>query len=290
MPPRNILITGPTSGIGRATALSLARQGHRLWLLCRNPEAGEALCREIEAISVSARPRLLLADLGAMHQIRAAARCVMNSGEPLHCLINNAGIVNTSRVLIDIGGSAHEQVFAVNHLGHFLLTTLLLPRLLDTGRDCGEPARIVVVSSEAYALFCRGLDFDDLARRERYSTFGVYGQSKLANLLMAHELARRLDPAAVQVNSLHPGGVNTRLGTNNPRRWYTNLVRAALHPLFISPEQAAETVLHLATGNIRTQGGYYDHKGPRRLKPWAQDDEAARRLWDYSTRLVALEH
>ena len=286
--PRNLLITGPTSGIGRAVALALARQGHRLFLLCRNRQLGQALCREISALPSSAPPRLLIADLGDMHQVRAAAQAVLDSGEPLHGLINNAGIVNTSRTLVHIDGTAHEQVFAVNHLGHFLLTTLLLPRLIETGSSADGPARIVVVSSDAYALFCRGLDFDDLARRERYSTFRVYGQSKLANLLMAYELAQRLDPAVVQVNSLHPGGVNSQPGGNNPRRWYTDLVRALLRPLFIAPEQAATTVLLLATGDVDTQGGYYYRMQPRRLKPWAMDGEAARRLWEYSESMVAI--
>lgn len=286
---KNTLITGPTNGIGRETALALARQGHRLYLLCRNPALGQTLCDDIVNIAGAPEPVLLIADLGNMAQVRAAADRILSRGEPLHVLINNAGVVNTQRVLVDVAGTKQEQMFAVNHLGHFLLTRLLLPRLIETGRAEGEPARIVVVASEAHALFCKDLDFDDLNRAKEFKTFKVYGQSKLANILMARELVKRVDPSEVQINSLHPGAVNSQLGTNNEHCWYTALVSGMTQLFFISPAKGAETSIHLATADIPTQGAYYCKCKPHRVKPWAEDEEASQRLWQLSTELLQLE-
>jgi NAD(P)-dependent dehydrogenase (short-subunit alcohol dehydrogenase family) len=283
------LITGPTHGVGRATALALAGQGHRLILLCRNRALGQALCAKIRELPGSAEPRLLIADLGDMSQVNAAADALLDSGDALHVLINNAGVVNDQRRVVRVNGHEQEQMFAVNHLGHFLLTRRLLPRLIETARRDREPSRIVVVSSEAHALFCRGIDFEDIERRRSFATFRVYGETKLANILMVRELARRLDPQLVQVNSLHPGAVNSQLGANNQQRWYTGLVRLLLRLFFISPEKGARTSIHLATGPVDTQGAYYARNKPRRVKPWGEDDGAARRLWQLSSELLGLD-
>ena len=285
----NTLITGPTNGIGRETALALAKQGHRLFLLCRNRDLGEALVSEIAAIEGAPAASLLLADLGNMQQVRDVAETFLASSEPLHLLINNAGLVNTERKLVDVNGHEQEQMFAVNHLGHFLLTYLLLPRLIETGRAEAMPARVVVVSSEAHALFTKGLDFDDMSFSQSFSGLKAYGRSKLANLLMVHELVKKVSADEVQINSLHPGAVNSNLGANNQHHWYTPLIKGFLGLFFISPEKGANTSLHLATAAIDTQGVYYYRCKPHRIKPWGKDDTAAQKLWDYSVKLLALE-
>jgi retinol dehydrogenase-12 len=285
---RNILITGPTNGIGRETALALAAQGHKLFLLCRNEQLGRTLCARINQLAAAPAPVLLVADLGNTKQVRSAAERFLARNEPLHILINNAGVVNTQRIIVDVEGTEQEQMFAVNHLGHFLLTNLLLPRLIETGSEQAAPARIIVVSSEAHALFCKGVDFDDLNRARRFAPFNTYGQSKLANLLMVSELIKRVDPAKVQVNSLHPGAVNSNLGTNNSQHWYAPIVKALLGLFFISPIKGAQTSLYLATENITTQGSYYSRCKPIRQKPWALDEESARRLWQYSAQVLKL--
>jgi len=285
---KTILITGPTSGIGRATVLALAADGHRLVLLCRNERLGRSLSDEITALPRAREPVLLIADLGRTDQVRAAAEQFLALNEPLHVLINNAGIVNTKRVLVDVEGTAHEQMFAVNHLGHFLLTNLLLPRLVKSAMEAGCPSRIVVVSSEAHALFCRGMDFDDLTQQKSFRTFRAYGRSKLANILMVKALVKRVDRSLVQVNCLHPGAVRSGLGDNVATRWYTSIIKGLLSPFFISPERGAETSLFLATADVATQGEYYYRSRIHRLKPWALDEAAAARLWELSERAVKL--
>lgn len=285
---RTILITGPTHGIGRATALALAAQGHRMVLLCRNETLGRALCEEVAGRPGTRPPLLLLADLAKPEQVRSAAHRLLATGDPLDVLINNAGIVNPRRVLVDFGGTQQEQMFAVNHLGHFLLTNLLLPRLIETAQAAGRPSRIVVVSSEAHALFCRGIDFDDLSQEGDFRSFRAYGRSKLANVLMTKELARHLDPSRVLVNCLHPGAVRSNLGGDIEPGWYSPLLRWIQRLFFLSAEQGAETSLHLATGDVTTQGEYYAKKRIRRLKPWALDDSAAAQLWKRSEELVGL--
>ncbi|MCB1614684.1 MAG: SDR family NAD(P)-dependent oxidoreductase [Pseudomonadales bacterium] len=285
----NVFITGPTNGIGRETALELARQGYKLVLLCRNKQAGEALCREISALEQAPEPILLIADLGDMTQVRSAVEQFLALDIPLHTLINNAGVVNTERKVVSVSGYELEQMFAVNYLGHYLLTRLLLPKLVKTSKKEGRPSRIIVVSSEAHALFCRGMDFDDINYERKFRPFLAYGRSKLANILMVKYLAKKLNSTEVQINCLHPGAVKSNLGTNNGQQWYTSLLTAFLHLFFISPKKGAETTVFLATQDIQTQGEYYYRCKLHRLKPWAQDEQAAEKLWCYSANLLGLD-
>lgn len=284
----NTLITGPTHGIGRATAIALASRGHKLFLLCRSRELGLQLCREIESAG-SPSPVLLLADLGKPEQIRSAAQRFFALEEPLHMLINNAGIVNFSRELVDIAGTWQEKMFAVNHLGHFLLTQLLLPQLIETGNQTGKPSRIIIVSSEAHAFFCKGINYEDITLSKNFGSMRAYGQSKLANILMTRELASRLDPKVVLVNCLHPGTVNSNFGMNNSDKWYATIAKKILGLFFISPEKGAETTLHLATSDINTHGAYYSQCKQHRIKPWGLDVKAAKQLWDYSVDVLKLK-
>ena len=278
MQGKNVMITGPTEGIGRATALALAERGARLHLLCRNPNKADALRDELVSKHEEIDVELYLADLGNLDEVRQVARTFVERHEPLDVLINNAGVINTRRILLDNG---QEQMFAVNHLGHFLLTSMLLDALKRA-----EQGRVVVVASEAYR-FCRGIRFDDLQWNTGFSAFPTYGHSKLANILFTRELAARLEGTRVTANSLHPGGVRSQLGAQNT--WYAGRILALVKPFLRTAEKGAETSVYLATSNdVRTTSGqyFYDCK-PKKTKPSARDTDAARRLWTLSERLTA---
>ncbi len=280
MTGKNVLITGSTNGIGRATALALAEAGAKLYLLCRSREKGEQLVREIAALAGAPEASLLIADLGDYDSIREAVRMFLASEVPLHVLINNAGVINFQRVSA-AGGL--EQMFVVNHLGPFLLTHLLLDRL-----KASAPARIVNVASDAYK-FSSGINFEDLAWERGFKTFKTYGHSKLANILITRELARRLEGSGVTVNSLHPGAVSTNLGVTDA--WYVPIATALLKIFLKTPLQGAQTSLYLATSPeaSSSSGLYYANSKVEQVKPWAEDDGAASRLWALSEQLVGAE-
>jgi NAD(P)-dependent dehydrogenase (short-subunit alcohol dehydrogenase family) len=199
---RTCLITGATNGIGRVTAVELARMGAEVFLVYRNKARADETVAEIRTRTGNENVHLLHADLSSQKQIRAAAAEFLTAGRLLHVLVNNAGLGNTTRMVTEDG---IEMVFAVNHLAYFLLTMLLLDRIKQSA-----PARIVNVASEAHRFGT--INFDDLGGERRYSTFGAYGQSKLANILFTYELARRLAGTGVTVNCLHPGGIATGCG------------------------------------------------------------------------------
>lgn len=276
MANRVCLITGATSGIGRATALALAQQGAELVLLCRDRGKGGETAAAARAAGAGAVD-LLLADLGRQAEVRRAAAEFLASGRPLHVLINNAGVVNLQRTLTPDG---IEATFAVNHLAYFLLTTLLLDRL-----RASAPARIVNVASEAHKLGT--LDFADLQNERRYRVMNVYGQSKLANILFTAELARRLEGSGVTANSLHPGAVATGLGTNNGV-WARGFIRL-LRPFFRTPDDGAATSIYLATSPAvaGVSGRYFANCREKRPAAPARDPAAARRLWEISEEMTA---
>lgn len=277
---KHVLITGPTEGIGRATAFALAERGARLHLLCRNPKKAEVLRAELVSKYGEVDVELYLADLGNFDEVRNAARAFIERNEPLDVLVNNAGVITTRRILLDNG---QEQMFAVNHLGHFLLTTLLLDPLKRA-----EQGRVVVVASEAYR-FCRGIRFDDLQWNQGFSTFPTYGHSKLANILFTRELAKRLRGTRVTVNALHPGGVRSQLGAQNT--WYAGRILALVKPFLRTAERGAETSVYLATSNevTTTTGEYFYDCKPKKTKPSARDREQAQRLWDVSERITDID-
>lgn len=270
-------ITGPTSGVGRATALALAERGARLLLLCRSLEKGEALARTLR--DRGAQAQVIETNLSSLHSVAGAAEQVAALAPRLDLLINNAGTVNSVRRESEDG---LEEMFAVNHLAHFLLTLRLLPALRAAG-----PARIVHVASDAHN-FVRGFDFDDYNwKRRRYRTFQAYGHSKLANILFNRELSRRLADSEVISNALHPGAVATGMGSNNGG--FGRVAMWLLRPFFLSPEQGARTSVYLASepeaGAFR--GEYFIKCKQAQPKPWARDDAAAQRLWTLSEQLLA---
>ena len=276
---KNVMITGPTEGIGRATAFALAERGAALHLLCRNPTKATALRDALLSRYGDISVELYFADLGNFTEVRGAASAFIDRNEPLDVLINNAGVFNTRRTLLDNG---QEEMFAVNHLGHFLLTTLLLDRLRQA-----EQGRVVVVASEAYR-FCRGIRFDDLQWNQGFSAFPSYGHSKLANILFTRELAERVRGTRVTANALHPGGVRSQLGAQNT--WWAGRILVVVKPFLRTAERGAETSVHLATSDevATTSGEYFYNCKPKKTKAYACDREQARRLWELSERLVAV--
>lgn len=277
-----ILVTGPTNGIGRETALGLAALGHRLVLLCRNREAGQKLVNQISLMPQAAEPMLLVADLNNFEQVRAAAVEFLATGKPLDVLINNAGIINVERRVTD----GIEEMFRVNHLGHFLLTNLLLDKII------ASRGRVISVASDAHS-FCDHIHYDDLSFADNYKTFEAYGHSKLANMLMIRELAKRLEKLQPEADGaraycLHPGMVASQLGYQN-KRWYTSIVLFLMKLISITPKQGADTSIYLATtDDPLVNGGYYYQRKTRASKRWARSESDAERLWEVSERLVNL--
>ncbi len=277
---RTCLVTGATSGIGRAAAFALADLGASLVLVARDPHRGEATLGAIREKTGNDDVTLLLADLSSQKEIRRLAEEFLASARPLHVLLNNAGVVLQRRSETVDG---IETTFAVNHLGYFLLTWLLLDRLRE-----GAPARIVNVASDAHAYAGGRLDFDDLESRKRYSWMGVYGKSKLANILFTRELARRLEGSGVTANSMHPGFVGSNFAKNNGL--LATLVMTLGRPFARSPERGARTAVYLcASPEVEgISGQYFFDEKPKWPKSFAQNDEDAERLWQVSEELTGL--
>lgn len=278
------LVTGASNGIGKAAAIMLAKKGASLVLLCRDRDRGETAMAEISLRSGNEDIDLLVADLGSLRQVRKAAGAFLESRRPLHVLVNNAGAIHMDRSLTEDGV---ETTFAVNHLGHFLLTGILLDRMRESGQ-----ARIVNVSSEAHRIgYGDGrIAFDDLMGERQYGGWKAYGQSKLANILFTRELARRLDPAEVTVNAMHPGVVASEFGRNNRKGWMPWL-QALYRPFCRSNEKGADTAVWLAAiPEIEgVTGKYFKDRKVRTPAPQALDDHDAARLWRISEELTGLE-
>ena len=268
------VVTGANSGIGRVAALGLAEKGATVVLICRSQARGVAVLEEIQR-NGRGSAALLVADLASQRQVRAVAAAFLARFDRLDVLINNAGVAGWGTRLVTEDGL--ERTFAVNHLAPFLLTGLLLDRL-----KASAPARVVTVSSAAHRN--SALDFDDLQGERRYSAFGAYSRSKLANVLFTFELARRLEGTGVTANCLHPGVVATGIFRNLPRWMRMVFVR----PLALSPEKDVDTMLYLASAPdlAEASGRYFVRRKVRRPSRAARDDAAARRLWAASEALT----
>lgn len=199
------LVTGGNSGIGKATAVELAKMGATVVIVSRDKEKGETAVADIVAKSGNKNVELIQADLSSQDSIHKLAEEFKARHNKLHILINNAGVYLTKRTITPDG---FESTFAVNHLGPFLLTSLLIEILKSSA-----PSRIVNVSSDAHNG--AKMDFDDLQAEKRFSGWQAYGQSKLAMILFTHELAKKLEGTGVTVNSAHPGVVRTHFAKNN---------------------------------------------------------------------------
>jgi NAD(P)-dependent dehydrogenase (short-subunit alcohol dehydrogenase family) len=280
---KTVVVTGGNSGIGLETAAALAQMGARVVITARSAERGEAAVRHIGGrIGGSDAVELVLFDLADLSSVRAGAAEILQRCPRLDVLINNAGLILTQRAESVDG---YEATLATNHLGPFLLTNLLLPRLLESA-----PARIVNVASVAHNQARQGIPFDDLHSTQRYAPMKVYGESKLANILFTTELARRLEGRGITANSLHPGTVRTGYGADGDTRGLLAIGIKIAHPFFLSPEKGARTSVYLASSPevAPVSGQYFVKCRPKQPRPPARDAEAARRLWAVSADLVGL--
>src|SRR4051812_4894031 len=276
---RTAVVTGANSGIGLETARGLAAGGYHVVLLCRNPDRAAAAKADIDASVPGASTETLIADLGLQSDVRRAAKEIEQSHDRLDLLVNNAGIQLRKLARTPEG---HDMLLAVNHLGPFLLTNLLLPLL-----ESSAPARVVNVASEAHKF--GKLRLDILDRPHSYGIIGMpgYGETKLMNILFTRELARRLDGAGVTVNSVHPGSVDTNLG-DPPKA-----IKVLLRPFFRTAADGAKTSLFVATApSLDGVTGKYFANGKlaeNKLSKQARDDELASELWRRSESLVGLD-
>ena len=270
------VVTGATSGIGKAAATRLARMGAQVVLVGRDRGRASAAAAEIGSASTPP-PTVEIADLAPMEQVRSLAER-LGALERIDVLVNNAGLMLSERRSSPDG---FEYVFAVNHLAPFLLTNLLLPKL-----TASAPARVVTVTSDAHTG--ARLDLDDPHLEREWAFWRSYANSKLANILFTRELARRLDGTGVTANCAHPGVVRTRLFREGKPLARVGVSFA--RPFFASPGRGADTIVYLASSPDVTgqTGGYYVKRRRREPSAAARDDAAARKLWEISEKMTGL--
>jgi len=267
-------ITGGTSGIGKETALELARMGATIILPARNLELAATVKQEIIDKTGNVNIDIMPCDLVSFDSIRSFAKMFLAKYDRLHILVNNAGIMDPTR---QISRDGIERTFAVNHLAPFLLTNLLLETIKQSA-----PARIVNVSSDGYKSGT--INFDDIEWKQQYSGFRVYAQSKLANILFTQKLSSMLIGTGVTVNALHPGMTATN---------FLNLLPSFVRPLarifMLTPSQGAETTVYLASSpEVKMMTGkYFIKKKITPLSAKAQSADIAERLWSVSEGYIA---
>jgi NAD(P)-dependent dehydrogenase (short-subunit alcohol dehydrogenase family) len=275
------VITGATSGIGRAAALELAGRGAHVVMLGRRNTVGDALARSARERGGGDRSTFIRTDLSDFGQVRSAAREITSRFDRLDVLINNAGARN-DRYLASVDGL--ELTFAANHLGHFLLTCLLLERLLSA-----PAARILTMSSGAHYSAVAGDDWEQ--RPATYDRRQAYARSKLANVMFAYALATRLRGSAATSNALEPGGVASGFARNNGfRSWLRHLGAHLIRRDLSLPTTAARAVVSLALdpSHAGRSGCYFSCASEARSSPLSYDTEAAERLWQLSLRKTGL--
>ena len=267
--------------MGLATSIELVERGYRVLMLCRNQERGEKALREVEAAGGTGSAELVLGDLADLSSIRNFADDIHGRISGLDVLINNAGVVSPKRQETKDG---FELSLGVNHLGHFLATNLLLDLVRAAQRG-----RIVVVASGAYKA--GRIRFEDPHLHQNYNVIKSYGQSKLANILFARELALRTYDSGIAVNALHPGAVLTQLGVDRGTGFGQGVYRAlGKLPSFQTPAEGASTAVYLAD-SPEVEGisrEYFYRSQPKRLDRKAENDEVAAKLWEWSEAEVGL--
>ncbi|KAJ8264229.1 hypothetical protein GJAV_G00146740 [Gymnothorax javanicus] len=282
---KTVVITGANTGIGKETARELAKRGGRIIMGCRDMTKCEAAAKEIRGQTLNSHVYARHIDLASIKSIREFADRINQEEERVDILINNAGVMRCPDWKTEDG---FEMQFGVNHLGHFLLTNLLLEKL----KSCA-PSRIINLSSLAHIM--GEMDFDDLNwERKKYDTKQAYCQSKLANVLFTRELSKILQGSGVTVNALHPGVVATELGRHTGLH-QSQFSSSVLSPLFYllvkSPHQGAQPAVYLAVSEELegVSGRYYDVMKEKDPSPRAMDQDSAHRLWEVSARLVGLD-
>ncbi len=280
--PRNVVITGANSGVGLETAVALATIGDRVVMCCRNPAKAEAAARQVRERSGSDAVEVVALDLASFASIRNAAETLADLTPTIDVLINNAGLILSTRTTTAEG---FETTFGVNHLGPFLLTSLLEGPL----RSARAP-RIVNLSSMAHFMAVGGLHFDDLQTTRHYNGWVAYSRSKLANIHFTQELARRWPDVAV--NAVHPGSVATGFGRDGDTRGVSSVAMKLAPLVSLTPAQGATTSIYVATSDEgrNITGRYWAKSHTARTAPWARDRDADARLWSMSEQYVAAGH
>ena len=275
---KTIVISGATNGIGKASAIELSKENPILVFTYRNQVLADELLAEIKDLSPETQVHSVYCDFSNQDSIKKCADEINNLCKKIDLLINNAGVVNTSYRETNEG---IENTFAVNHLGYFLFTNLLLNKLKGENET-----RIINVSSAAHA-FVKEMQWEDINYKSNFGQgLRCYGQSKLANLLFTRYLAIKLSTENISVNAMHPGGVNTSLGSQN-KAWYSKPLRLILRPFFRSPLKGAESIIYLATKqDDGVTGEYFFNSKIHKSSAYSKNLEEAHKLWGLSEKLV----
>lgn len=278
---KTILITGATNGIGKAAAINFAESAKSIAFTYRNEELAEDLKNEMQKINPNLSINSFFCDFSVQDSIRECADKIKNDLKAIDLLINNAGVVNTeySETIDGI-----ENTFAVNHLGYFLFTNLLL----DLVKKESE-SRIINVSSAAHH-FVKGMQWDDINYKDDFKMgLKAYGQSKLGNILFTKQLAKKLQKDGVTVNAIHPGGVNTSLGNQN-NSLLGRVLKIILKPFFRSPLKGANTIIYLAEiDGLSITGAYWVDGRVAKTSHYSKNEAEAEKLWRLSEKLVNQE-
>ena len=278
MAGKTVLITGGTSGIGRAAAIGLASLGARVGITGRDVGRAQRAAAEIASESGHGTVDVFVADMSSQAEVRRLATEVLAAYPRLDVLLNNVGGFWAHR---HVTADGLEHTFALNHLAPFLLTSLLTKRLIASA-----PARVVTVASAAQGMGT--IDFDDLMGERSYSGQRAYNQSKLANVMFTYELARRFDGTGVTATTLHPGMTNTAFSAEDPA---LGLLVAVMRPFMASPARGADTAVYLASSPHAEglTGQYFAKRKPKRSNASSYDTATAARLWRVSADLVGLQ-
>ena len=274
------LITGATNGIGEEAAKQIALMGAEIVFIARSPAKAEELKQSLKSLT-GRESTSIIADLSSQEEVKRAASEFLSMNKPLNILLNNAGIMNTSRKETVDG---LEEVFSVNHLAYYSFTLMLMNKLIESG-----PSRVVNVASGAH-MFVKDMNFDDLQSEKEYKTMQVYGRSKLANILFTRELAERLKGKGVTVNCLHPGFVNTGIGSNNSPT-IGRILMVLARPFSRKTDKGAETSIYLCVSpEVENETGeyFYDCK-KEKISAAASDKENATKLWEVSSKLTGID-
>ncbi len=279
MQGKRVLITGANSGIGFATAKILAGKGAEIIAACRNRERGQRALEDIAREARGPAPRLLELDLNSLSSVREAAGKMLGENNAIDVLINNAGIILPQR---ELSADGYESQFATNHLGHFLLTRLLVPLL-----EKAESGRIINLSSGAH--WAGKIHFDDIMLEENYRPFVAYSQSKLANILFTRSLASELKERGITVNAVHPGFVRSNFSGDRKTGKQPLLFRL-LSFAAVSNEKGAETSVYLAESPdvAGISGEYFAKCKVAPSSPRSKDVKTVARLWKLSEELCNL--
>ncbi|XP_011148528.1 retinol dehydrogenase 11 [Harpegnathos saltator] len=295
---KTVVITGANTGIGKEAARDLYRRGARVILACRDVQKAKNAVEDLKTNPPSKPDRkqfegdpgelvIYSLNLCSLKSVKECAKNLLTNEPAIHLLINNAGLMFCPFEKTEDGFETHLQT---NHLGHFLLTLLLLPKMISSGPDC----RIVNVSSRIH-LF-GSINFDDINLEKSYSPLKGYAQSKLMNVLFTKELARRLKEAnitGINVYSLHPGAIKTELGRHIDAM--SNVIKFGFHwivqPFFKTPEQGVQTTIYCAVDEktANETGLYYTECNVANTHQMANNERALKQLWDQSCRLLHLE-